>query len=181
MLANSTSSNNFNTDNPIYVLQIFCVLPELFNLIFLSCGLYGMYQGIEISHPLYAVLFLNLIAPLLTTMLDIIAFFFASTASYIILSNIMNTLSLLFHCTSWCVTSVLRFIYIIYGDWFNNLIWSQKLQCTAAVVMTLTLTAILSIPSFVVLIFYGKSLSTSLLWTCSLFQCVTVETSLICC
>jgi hypothetical protein len=163
MLNNSTHSDIYNTDNPIYALRILCVMPEYFNLFFLPCGLYGMYQGIEISHPIYAVLFLNLFASLLTTMLDILAFFFVSTVHYILFLNVINSLSLLFHCTSWCVTSVLRYIYIIYGDWFNNLIPTPKLQCTAAVVMTFSLTAILSIPSFVVLIFYGKSLSTSLL------------------
>jgi hypothetical protein len=156
MIANSTSSDSFNTDNTIYALQILCVMPEYFNLFFLSCGLYGMYQGIEISHPLYAVLFLNIVASLLTTMLSITTFFFVSTVNYILFSNIINCLSLLFHCASWFVTSVLRFVFIIYGDWFNNLIPSQKLQCTSAVIMTCALTAILSIPSFSVAILYGK-------------------------
>jgi len=170
MIANSTSSDSYNTDNPIYALQILCVMPEYFNLFFLSCGLYGMYQGIDILHPLYAVLFLNLVASLLTTMLDITAFFFVLTVHYILFSNVINSLSLLFHCTSWCVTSVLRFVYIIYGDWFNNLIPSQKHQWTSAVIMTCALTAILSVPSFSVAIFYGKSffwiLSVSLFTIC---------------
>jgi hypothetical protein len=36
------------------------VLPDCANVTVLLIGLYGMYQGIEVQHPLYAVLFLNL-------------------------------------------------------------------------------------------------------------------------
>jgi hypothetical protein len=156
MFNNSTSSDTYNNDYPIYALQIICVLPEYLNLFFLFCGLYGMYQGIEIAHPLYAVLFLNLIVPLVATILDIIVYFFISSMRYIIFSNIINAVSLFFHCTSWCVTSGLRFVYIIYGDWFNNFIPNQNHQCATAIILSCVLTAILSIPTFAVLIGYGK-------------------------
>ena len=115
-----------------------------------------MYQGVEISHPLYAVLFLNLTVSLISTMLDIAVFFFISTATYVFFSNLMNNLSVFFHCTSWCMTSVLRFIYIIYGDWLNNFIPCQKLQCALSVIMTCVMTTILSIPTFSIIISYGK-------------------------
>ena len=156
MFNNSTYSDSYSTDNPTYILQIFCVMPEYINLFFLTCGLYGMYQGIEIAHPLYAVLFLNLIVPLISSLLDIAIFFFISTYKYIMFSNLMNGFSVFFHCTSWCVTSVLRFVYIIYGDWFNNWIPSQKHQCISAIIMTCALTAFLSIPTFSLAISYGK-------------------------
>jgi hypothetical protein len=152
----NSSAETSNNENFTYASQIFCVVPEYFNLFFLSCGLYGMYQGVEISHPLYAVLFLNLTVSLISTMLDIAAFFFISTATYVFFSNLMNNLSVFFHCTSWCMTSVLRFIYIIYGDWLNNFIPCQKLQCTLSVIMTFVLTTILSIPTFSIIISYGK-------------------------
>ena len=156
MSNNSTSSDIYSTENPNYAVHIMCVLPEYFNLCFLSCGLYGMYQGIEISHPLYAVLYLNMIVPLITSILDIVVFFFVSTYNYILFSNIMIALASVFHCSSWCVTSALRFVYIIYGNWFNNLIQSQKLQCTGAVVMTCVLTVGLFLPSLALIISYGK-------------------------
>ena len=152
----NSSAETSNTENFTYASQVFCVVPEYLNLFFLSSGLYGMYQGIEISHPLYAVLFLNLTVSLISTMLDIAVFFFISTARYIFFSNLMNNLSVFFHCTSWCMTSVLRFIYIIYGDWLNNFIPYQKLQCTLSVIMTFVLTTILSIPTFSIIISYGK-------------------------
>ena len=153
---NNSTSEGFIFENPIFFLQICCVAPEYINLFFLSCGLYGMYQGIEITHPLYAVLFLNLTVALISSALDVIVFFFILTYKYVLFSNIMNALSIFFHCTSWCVTSVLRFIYIIYGDWFNNLIPNQRLQCASAIIMTCVLTAILTVPTFAILISYGK-------------------------
>ncbi len=156
MLNSSIFTDNYGTDNPMYLLQTLYVVPEYFNLFILSCSLYGMYRGVEISHPLYAVLFLNLIIPLMTTILHVTVFFFISTARYVFISNPINCLSVFFHCTSWCVTSVLRFVYIIYGDCLNNFIPSQKLQCTSAVIITCGLTIILSIPSFSVAILYGK-------------------------
>ena len=156
MLNSSNFSVSYSSDNPIYGLQILCVFPEYFNLFFLSCSLYAMYRGVEISHPLYAVLFLNLIIPLMTTVLHITIFFFISTSRYFLISNPINILSVFFHCTSWCVTSALRFVYIIYGDWFDTFIPSQKLQWISAVTMTCALTIILTIPSLSVAIVYGK-------------------------
>ena len=42
---------------PILIL----ILPETLNLIFLISGVTGMYNGVEIQHPLYTVLFTNLV------------------------------------------------------------------------------------------------------------------------
>jgi len=156
MFNNSTSSDITITDNPIYIIQLLCIMPEYINLFFFTCGLYGMFQGIEIGHPVYAVLFLNLIVSTISTILGIVIFFFISTYKYIMFSNLMNGFSVFFHCTSWCVTSVLRFVYIINGDWFNNRIPSQKHQCILAIIMTCALTAFLTIPTFSVAISYGK-------------------------
>ena len=156
MFNSSISLVTNSSDNQIYVLQILCVVPEYFNFFFLSCALYGMYQGVEITHPLYAVLFLNLIVPLMATLFHITVFFFIPTATYVFISNPINCVCIFFHCTSWCVASLLRFVYIIYGDWFNNFIPSQKLQWISAVIMTSALTIILSVPSFSLAIVYGK-------------------------
>jgi len=47
-------------------------------------------------------------------------------------------------------------VYIIYGDWFNNWIPNQKLQCSLVVIMTCSLTVIESLPTFGVLVSLGK-------------------------
>jgi hypothetical protein len=59
------------------------VVPEYVNVILLSLAIYGMYQGIKIKHPLYTILFTALIVALLSSVTDILAFFFVSTKQYI--------------------------------------------------------------------------------------------------
>ena len=61
-------------DNLIWILPHLLIVPEYFNLIVLIVGVYGMYQGIEITHPLYAILFVNLIVPLCFTSMDLVMF-----------------------------------------------------------------------------------------------------------
>ena len=82
-------------------MHVTLVIPELIYLFIFLLGIYGMYQGIEIQHPLYAVLFLNLLVPSTFTAVNIIAFPFISTEKYIKVSNLSSALCLYFHCTSW--------------------------------------------------------------------------------
>jgi len=76
---------------------------------FLFIGIYGMYQGIQISHPIYAVLFLNLLVQFVSSGISLAAFPVLESGKFVRLSNGNNSLSLLFHCTAWCVTSILRY------------------------------------------------------------------------
>jgi len=62
MEANMTTEEvqeDYEHINP--TLKLLLVLPDHANLILLLFAVYGMYQGIEIRHPLYSVLFMNLI------------------------------------------------------------------------------------------------------------------------
>ena len=113
------------------VLQVALVAPEYLNLVILLFAVYGMYQGIEIQHPLYAILFLNLIVPLCLTIVDTIAYGFISSNKYITLINTNSGFCLHFHCTSWCVSSIVRYIYIVAPDWIDNLIPNARSQCYA--------------------------------------------------
>jgi len=45
---------NENSEIPQVFLELVLLTPECFNFIFLVLGLYEMYNGIEIQHPLYA-------------------------------------------------------------------------------------------------------------------------------
>jgi hypothetical protein len=58
------------------------ILPECSNAVFLMAGIYGMFHGIEISHPLYAVLFLSLWVPFLATAAELAAFCFVSSETF---------------------------------------------------------------------------------------------------
>jgi hypothetical protein len=49
-------------DNLTFTSKLIVVVPDFVNLITLFFGMYGMHQGIEIQHPLYSLLFINLLA-----------------------------------------------------------------------------------------------------------------------
>jgi hypothetical protein len=87
---------------------------------FLSIGIYGMYQGIEIKHPLFALLFSNLIFPNVATFLNFLVLAFFPFKNWVRMSMFSNFLSLLFHTTSWSIISVLRYIHIEHQDWLND-------------------------------------------------------------
>ena len=69
-----TSNYSTNLENVGTGLQMFIIGPELINMAFLLLGIYGMYRGIEIQHPLYAILFCNLIVPLISTIINTTVF-----------------------------------------------------------------------------------------------------------
>ena len=96
------------TTESVEVLNVALIIPESVNLSLLILGIYGMYQGIQIIHPLYAILFLNLIIQALSSLLSCISFPFLATEKFVRLSNGNNSLALLLHCTAWCLTSMLR-------------------------------------------------------------------------
>ena len=143
-------------ENRTLVLHAALIVPDCVNSILLSLSIYGMYRGIEIQHPLYAILFLNLLIGLLLTLLDVIAFTVIPTERFIILSNSSSSLALLFHCTCWCLTSIIRYVYIIHENWIHNLIPNPKYQCYAAFALAFATAFTLSMPLFGYSIFLGK-------------------------
>ena len=149
------------------VLQSILVVPEYFNLIILLLAVYGMYHGIEIHHPLYAILFLNLIVPLLFTVVDMIAFVFISCNNYVTLSNTNSGFSLFFHCTSWCLSSIIRYIYIVAPDWIHNHIPNARSQCYATFGMAILFSFSLFAPSISYAMYLGKFFATLTLNNCN--------------
>ena len=78
-MALNESDHNMNPVLEVaFVSRVFLLCVELINFVFLSLGAFGMYHGIEIQHPLYMVLFINLILPLLSTMTNLILFLLIS-------------------------------------------------------------------------------------------------------
>ena len=68
-------SNLTQVEGMNLVMEAFLVVPEFVNFILLTIGLLEMYQGIEIGHPIYAILFANLLVALSSSFLGIISFF----------------------------------------------------------------------------------------------------------
>ena len=141
------------------ILQAILIAPECLNCIFLLMGIYGMYQGIEIQHPLYAMMFLNLIVALFFTILDLIAFFFISTDRFVSISNASSGFTLFFHCTCWCVTSIIRYVYIVHEAWIHNVMPSHRRQSYLAFGFSFILFLTLSFPPIGYAMYLGIKLS----------------------
>jgi hypothetical protein len=88
------------------------IIHDVIDFGFLFVCIYGMYRGIEIGHPIYALLFTNLMFPLVCIILNLIAMPFLPFEVWLRLTMLFNVVSTLFHMTSWTVISVLRYIFI---------------------------------------------------------------------
>ena len=117
-----------------------------------------MYQGIEIFHPIYVNLILNLLISLTVTIIDILAFSFIGSNQYVILSNGGNAFSLEFHCNCWCITSIIRYIYIMHEEWIHSVIPSIKMQCALSIASTFGSFIVLLLPQIGYAIYLGKQL-----------------------
>jgi hypothetical protein len=104
-------------ENGVMYFQVGC---EVINTGFLITGTYLFYIGIEISHPVYAVLFCNLITALLSSVINVVITPLMGTALYTPITNTINVACWYFHCCCWCVVSVLRYNYIINKEWLEQ-------------------------------------------------------------
>jgi len=132
------------------------VAPDCINFFLLAIVLYQMYQRIEVKHPLYAVLFLNLVVSLLCAIANILLFYFVPTFTFVRFSRIQGGVYLFFHCTSWCVTSVIRYIYIVHDDWIDRFIPSPRMQCQVALALAILFSVSMSAPVVGYIFYLGK-------------------------
>jgi hypothetical protein len=93
-----------------------------------------MYNGIEISHPIYATLFCNMVITLLSSVIDVFIFPFVTNFKYSTLVNGNSVLCLLFHFCSWFVLSVLRYFYIVYPDQLHQRFPEPKVLSSIAII-----------------------------------------------
>ena len=148
--------NHFENENLIMIVHTAMIVPDYLNCALLLLGIYGMYHGIEIQHPLYAMMFLNLIIALLFTLLDLIAFFFLSSDRFVSISNANSCFTLFFHCTCWCVTSIIRYLYICHDNWIHRVIPNHQHQCYLAFGFSFVLFLTLSFPPIGYAMYLGK-------------------------
>ena len=139
------------------VPYIFPVTDYLILFLVLS-AIYGMYNGIEISHPLYAVLFTNLCAALASTIFNIVTFVFIEIELYVRISNASNGWYLVFHCFSWCGTSILRYIYILHNEWIHLKFPDHRVLSLVAVFGVISSYLICITPAVGFLIYLGKTI-----------------------
>ena len=134
------------------------VLPEYFILIFLFMGVYGMYHGVEISHPLYSVLFLDLIFPLAASILNMLAYHMVPIEKYVMVANVMSAICIQIHCNCWCVTSIIRYFYIVHEKWIHDKVPNVRKQSLVAIIFTFLLFFVFLIPALGYPLSLGKFL-----------------------
>jgi hypothetical protein len=116
----NTSFQIVNDTAAISEISYVPIILELFNIILLLACTCLIYSGIEISHPVYAVLFYNLVIALLSSFINSMIFPFVKNINFTNLVNGNSVACLLFHCSSWCVLSLLRYMYIIHKSWIDE-------------------------------------------------------------
>lgn len=154
---NSTSAIT-NLINPSLPLQYTIILPEYFSTIALTIIIRGMYKGVEIGHPLFAVLFMSIIVTALSSALNIVAFVKLPFQKFILFFNFANIISLVFHLSSWCVASIIRYLYLNKEDWLFKTFPSQKTQRHIAMLASVVFSLLHILPIICVLIVFGKFL-----------------------
>ena len=112
LIFNSTGNA---TDLYFYWTPSKCILilmPELLALVLFSIAISIVYKGVEIDHPMYSVLYLDLVVPLIITVSIILTSMLVSIHNWKAVSSMLNMISLLYHHTSWAILSVLRFLLV---------------------------------------------------------------------
>ena len=115
--------------------------------------------GVEISHPLYATLFLSLNVTLLASITNISVFPFVSNEKYLLIANGLTGMISLVQCICWCITSIIRYIYIVHEDWIHTKIPSAKLQSAIALISVLASFFALLLPAYGFAIYLGNVFS----------------------
>ncbi len=110
---------NCSMADPISEFKFFPICVEINNSFFLLIGIYQMYCGIEISHPVYGLLFGNLIIALVSSLLNIFVFPYLTDFKYSTLVNGNNVTYFVFYLSCWLILSALRYAYIIKTHWLH--------------------------------------------------------------
>jgi hypothetical protein len=100
------------------------VRKEVFLELFFSAihftVLYNIYKGIEISHPVYAIVFCNNFINLVSSLINVAILPFVINYKYTVLVNGNNAVCLVFNSCCWCILSLLRYLYVTKKTWLQN-------------------------------------------------------------
>ena len=97
MEVNETINGDFQIGTNFTVFSVLTF--ELIGLILLGLGVSGMYQGIEIAHPVYSVLFLNLCFNFGVTLINLVLVIVVPLNAWVRTTINTNFCGMLFHNT----------------------------------------------------------------------------------
>jgi hypothetical protein len=135
------------------------ICPEFLNFVLLSAGIFQMFNGIEIDHPVFHILFLNLIFTQISSLINILAFTFEFLIPINIkLSTILNSnngLTLIFHCCCWAIVSALHYLYIKKKKWLEEHYPDQKQIKNLSMVLLISLYILCAGTDLIVVAMFG--------------------------
>ena len=155
-MPNETSNFFTTADNSSSLVQVIIMGLESFNLLLLVPVTFSFYQGIEIQHPLYAVLFYNLIVSIVNSAISVLGCFVLPFKTYVRLLNVLNLVHLFYLCSNWSVTSVIRYVYILHDSWLHTILPSPKIKCCLAIGFSVLFALLQSSPVVAVGLQLGK-------------------------
>ena len=120
MSNNSNSTGQHWSDNFDTSFRFLTVSIEIIEWPIILFGVLGMFFSLEISHPVFSVLFCNLSASFICSSLNIITLLATSFRFYTKTAIMFNFVCYVFHCCCWCVISILRFMLLVKKDWTNR-------------------------------------------------------------
>ena len=132
------------------------IIPECINFCLLLISIVVVYRGIEISHPIYAVMFCNLVVAFFSTILNLIAYVSCEVELFYRLNNANNAVCMLFNCNAWLVKSLLKYIFIVHGSWIDEKFSNQINLTRLAITLTFLFCAILTLPWMTLLYIFGE-------------------------
>ena len=109
METNQTSENADDTWNESMNASV--ILSELTGFFLLGFGLLGMFNGIEIGHPVYAVLFSNICFNFSTTFFNLILLIVMPFKAWVRATIFTNYLGMLYHNT-WYVQDIFQGFFL---------------------------------------------------------------------
>jgi len=107
------------SQDPIEIVFVQVTLEILGSFILFTLS-HLIYKGIEIGHPVYAVIFCDIIVTLTSSLINVIILPFVDNYRYTGLANVNNFFCLVFHCCCWCILSILRYLYLVKQSWLDK-------------------------------------------------------------
>ena len=111
------STRNVETS---FDLRLLAVVVEMASLPILAVAIYVVYVGVEIDHPVFRLIFNNLIVAFIDAAVIVSTAVFADTKTIIQILAFGNLITLLHHHSTWMILSGLRYAYIVEPDWLHS-------------------------------------------------------------
>ena len=93
------NATKISADDWHILAKLSLVFSESFGLILMTFGMVGMFKGIEISHPVYSVLFQNLCFNALVTLVNLLGGMLVPFQTWVRILLVTNYFGMLFHNT----------------------------------------------------------------------------------